>query len=185
MIGVHRGQIAEAVATGLSRPPSQTMPNRYILGDFASVMRGIVTGDNDFFFMTLARAKEQGIPESLLVKAVGRIRDIEGEQFTLEDIDRLEARNRPTRLLCVNGLAFEQLPITVPSVSEGETADLTKALIRTRKPCSARMETRKSPPIMFAYLGRKGLSRFHQKPCECGAAMPPLRLSKARGLGFH
>jgi len=158
MIEVHRRTVAEAVATGLSRPPSQAMPNRYILGDFASVMRGIVTGDNDFFFMTLARAKEQGIPESLLVKAVGRIRDIEGEQFTLEDIDRLEARNRPTRLLCVNGLAFEQLPITVQAyLKEGENRGLDKkALIRTRKPWY-RMETRKSPPIMFAYLGRRNV----------------------------
>jgi hypothetical protein len=123
-------------------------------------MRGIVTGDNDFFFMTLTRAKELGIPESLLVKAVGRMRDIEGECFSPEDVDRLEARHRPTRLLYVNGLSFEQLPATVKAyLKEGESRGLDKkTLIQTRKPWY-RMETRIIPPIMFAYLGRRN-ARF-------------------------
>jgi len=159
-IEVHRRTVEEALATGLSRPPSHATPDRYTLGDFASVMRGIVTGDNDFFFMTLRRAKELGIPESLLVKAVGRMRDIEGEQFTHEDVERLEARCRPTRLLNVNGLSFEQLPPAVQAyLKEGESRGLDKKkLIQTRKPWY-RMETRKSPPIMFAYLGRRN-ARF-------------------------
>lgn len=158
-IEVHRRTVSEALSTGLSRPPSQST-DRYTLGDFASVMRGIVTGDNDFFFMTLKRAKELGIPESLLVKAVGRMRDIKGEQFTPEDVERLEARCRPTRLLYVNGLSFEQLPAAVQAyLKEGESRGLDKkTLIQTRKPWY-RMETRKSPPIMFAYLGRRN-ARF-------------------------
>jgi hypothetical protein len=159
-IEVHRRDIAEALSTGLSRPPSEAVTDHHTLGDFASVMRGIVTGDNDFFFMTLARAKELGIPESLLVKAVGRMRDIEGEQFSREDVDRLEARGRPTRLLNVNGLPFDQLPMAVQTyLKEGEKSGLDKkTLIQTRKPWY-RMETRKSPPILFAYLGRRN-ARF-------------------------
>ncbi len=180
MIEIHRRTVAEAVATGLSRPPSQTTPDRYTLGDFASVMRGIVTGDNDFFFMTLARAKEQGIPESLLVKAIGRVRDIEGDQFTPEDIDRLETRNRPTRLLNINGLSFDQLPKALQAyLKEGENRSLDqKTLIRTRKPWY-RMETRKSPPIMFAYLGRRNV-RFIRNhagvvPLTCFLCVYPKR----------
>ncbi|MCX6997240.1 MAG: N-6 DNA methylase [Kiritimatiellaeota bacterium] len=77
-IQVHRRLLSEALATGLSRPPSDDAKPQCTLGDFASVMRGIVTGNNDFFFMTSARAKELGIPDTLLVKAVGRMRDIQG-----------------------------------------------------------------------------------------------------------
>lgn len=159
-IEVHERTVAEALSTGLSRPPSQAVTDRYTLGDFAAVMRGIVTGDNDFFFMTLKRAKELGIPESLLVKAVGRMRDIEGEDFSPDDIERLEAIGRPTRLLYVNGLSFDQIPATVRAyLKEGERRGIDKkVLIRTRKPWY-RMETRKSPPIMFAYLGRRN-ARF-------------------------
>jgi methylase of polypeptide subunit release factors len=157
---VHERTVVEALSTGLSRSPSHAVTDRYTLGHFASVMRGIVTGDNDFFFMTLRRAKELGIPESLLVKAVGRMRDIEGEDFSAADVDRLEDRGRPTRLLNVNGLSFDQLPVAVQKyLQEGESRGLDKkTLIQTRKPWY-RMETRKSPPIMFAYLGRRN-ARF-------------------------
>jgi hypothetical protein len=159
-IEVYQRGIEEALSTGLSRAPAQEAADRYTLGDFASVMRGIVTGDNDFFFMTMSRAKELGIPESLLVTAVGRMRDIEGELFSREDVERLEAHGRPTRLLNVNGLSFDQLSSTVQAyLKEGVRRGIDKkALIRTRKPWY-RMETRRIPPIMFAYLGRRN-ARF-------------------------
>lgn len=159
-IEVYERTVAEALATGLSRPPSLAAASRYTLGDFASVLRGIVTGDNDFFFMTRARAKEIGIPESLLVKAVGRMRDVEGASFTPEDLDRLEAHGRPTRVLYVNGHVHAQLPAAVQAyLKEGERRGLDqKTLIKTRNPWY-RMETRKSPPILFAYLGRRN-ARF-------------------------
>lgn len=81
---------AEVLATGLSRPPSDGSKYQYTLGDFAYVMRGIVTGDNEFFFMTSARAQELGIPDTLLVKAVGRMRDVQGQYFDPEDVCRLK-----------------------------------------------------------------------------------------------
>ena len=155
-IQVHHRLLSEALATGLSRPPSDDAKPQCTLGDFASVMRGIVTGDNDFFFMTSARAKELGIPETLLVKALGRMRDVQGEYFDPEDIRRLEDTGRPTRLLNVNGFPFDQLPAHVQKyLEDGEKSGLpNKTLIKTRKPWY-RMEIRKVPPILFAYLGRR------------------------------
>lgn len=179
-IEVHKRSLTEALLTGLSRSPLHAVNDRYTLGDFATVMRGVVTGDNDFFFMTLKRAKEQGIPESLLVKAVGRVRDIEGENFSLQDIERLESRGRPTRLLYVNGLSFDQLPSPVQAyLKEGERRALNKkSLIRTRSPWY-RMETRKIPPILFAYLGRRN-ARFIRNtagavPLTCFLCVYPRR----------
>lgn len=159
-IQIHRRSLSEALATGLSRPPSLENKQQCTLGDFATVTRGIVTGDNDFFFMTSARAGALGIPDSLLVKAVGRTRDIQGENFDQEDLKRLETHGRPTRLLNVNGLPFDKLPLSVKRyLKEGEQCGLpNKTLIKTRKPWY-RMETRKIPPIMFAYLGRRN-ARF-------------------------
>lgn len=159
-IQVHRRLLSEALATGLSRPPSDDAKHQCILGDFASVMRGIVTGDNDFFFMTSARAKELGIPDTLLVKAVGRMRDVQGEYFDSEDLRRLEDKGRPTRLLNVNGLPFDKLPVLVQKyLEDGEKSGLpNKTLIKTRRPWY-RMEIRKIPPILFAYLGRRS-ARF-------------------------
>lgn len=159
-IQVHRRLLSEALATGLSRPPSDDAKHQCTLGDFASVMRGIVTGDNNFFFMTSARAKELGIPDTLLVKAVGRMRDVQGEYFDPEDLRRLEHKGRPTRLLNVNGLPFDKLPVLVQKyLEDGEKSGLpNKTLIKTRRPWY-RMEIRKIPPILFAYLGRRS-ARF-------------------------
>jgi hypothetical protein len=159
-IEVQKRYIDEALATGFSRPPQSQRAARCTLGDFASVKRGIATGDNDFFFMTLTQATELGIPESLLIKAVGRMRDVEGEVFAPEDMERLERSGRPTRLLNVNGFPFAQLPAAVQDyLKEGERQGVNqKTLIRLRKPWY-RMETRKIPPILFAYLGRRN-TRF-------------------------
>ncbi|MCX5831774.1 MAG: N-6 DNA methylase [Deltaproteobacteria bacterium] len=159
-IQVHRRLLSEALTTGLSRPPSDDAEHQYTLGDFASVMRGIVTGDNDFFFMTSARAKELEIPDTLLVKALGRMRDVQGEYFNPEDISRLEDKGRPTRLLNVNGMSLDQLPGSVQKyLEDGERRGLPdKTLIKTRRPWY-RMEVRKVPPILFAYLGRRS-ARF-------------------------
>jgi len=171
-IQVHRRLLSEGLATGLSRPPFDGPKHQYTLGDFASVMRGIVTGDNAFFFMTSAHAKELGIPDSLLVQAVGRMRDIQGEHFDPEDVRRLEDKGRPTRLLNVNGLSFDQLPVPVRQyLEDGEKRGLpNKTLIKTRKPWY-RMERRKVPPILFAYLGRRSArfirNRANAVPLTC------------------
>lgn len=157
---IHKRNTAEAISTGLSRPPTDLSKHHYTLGDFASVMRGIVTGDNAFFFMTQSRANELSIPEPLLTHAIGRVRDVEGDQVSPQDLVRLEKQGRPTRLLNVNGFPLHQLPKTVQEyLKQGEQLGIDKkTLIRTRKPWY-RMETRKTPPIMFAYLGRRN-TRF-------------------------
>ncbi|MBW7866218.1 MAG: SAM-dependent DNA methyltransferase [Candidatus Hydrogenedentes bacterium] len=157
---VHNRLLSEALATGLSRPPSEEQASRYALGDFASVMRGVVTGDNEFFFMTLDRAKRLGIPESFLIKAIGRTRDVRDDCVDDADLERLEAAGRPTRLLYVNGTAFDLLPFPIQEyLNVGEQYGLPeKTLIKTRRPWY-RMETREVPPILFAYLGRRN-TRF-------------------------
>lgn len=181
-IQVHRRLLCEGLTTGLSRPPSDGTTHQYSLGDFASVMRGIVTGDNEFFFMTSARAKELGIPDSLLVKAVGRMRDVQGEYFDPEDVSRLEDKGRPTRLLNVNGLPFDKLPARVQKyLEDGEKSGLPgKTLIKTRKPWY-RMEIRKTPPILFAYLGRRSArfirNRANVVPLTCLLCVYPKHTS--------
>lgn len=158
-IQVHHRTRAEALETGLSRFPVRQSPGGHTLGDFATTMRGIATGNNQFFFMTAARAKKLGIPGSLLVNAVGRVRDITGELLTPDDLVRLEKSGRPTQLLSITG-SPAQLPESVRRyLKSGEQIGLPdKALIGTRNPWY-RMETRKIPPILFAYLGRRN-ARF-------------------------
>jgi len=159
-IEIHSRTITESLETGFSRNPDRNKNDRFTLGDFATVMRGIVTGDNEFFFLTSKRCRELDIPSHLLVRALGRTRDVQGDCFDENDLQRLDASGRPSYLLNLNGYRYEDLPEPVKRyLTEGEARGISeKTLIKTRTPWY-KMETRKTPPIMFAYLGRRN-ARF-------------------------
>ncbi len=152
--------LKEGLSTGLSREPLPHYNTKYVLGDFVKVMRGIATGANDFFFMTVEKVRELEIPEEYLIRAVGRTRDIPGDEITLETIEMLERKGRPTLLLSLSGDNVEAFPDSIRRyLQEGERLGLPKRpLLAQRKPWY-KMEVRVPPPFLFAYLGRRN-SRF-------------------------
>lgn len=151
--------VDEGLETGLSRP-SQERHNGLVLGDFARTMRGIATGSNEFFFMTAAEAAARDIPLSYFVRAIGRTRDVEGEQITIEHLDVLDAEGRPTYLLSLDSTPVQNLPGSIQRYLQKGVKDGLPdgALIRQRKPWY-KMERREPPPYFFAYLGRRN-TRF-------------------------
>jgi len=157
---IHERDLTEALKVGLSRAPRKNHDFEFTLADFAYVMRGIATGANEFFFLTRKRADEIGIPDGFLLSAVGRTRDMEGSYLTKESISELEKKGRPTLLFFPNGSLWENMPRTVKNyINEGEKLGFHKrTLISTRQPWY-RMEVRKIPLFLFAYLGRRN-TRF-------------------------
>lgn len=153
---VCRRSLREALAVGLSRPPAEANHVGPVLGDFARVMHGIATGANHFFFLTATRAAALGIPGEFLIPAIGRTRDVSGDEITIETLNELRSRGRPTLLLCLNGAPLDGFPQSVRDyIRRGEAAGVEKrALISTRHPWY-KMESRPAPPILFAYLGRR------------------------------
>lgn len=153
-------KLDEALETGLSRPPREAGLNGPRLGDFASVLRGIATGANDFFFLTRKQGEALGIPDEFLRKAIGRTRDVPGSVVDERLLAELEALGRPTLLFCPDGRRLDQFPPAVRRyLEEGERKGLPgRPLLATRRPWY-KMEVRKAPPILFAYLGRRH-SRF-------------------------
>ncbi len=99
-----------------------------------------------------------GIPEKYLKRAIGRTRDAADSVLTLNDVNDLEYKNRPTYLLSVNGK--ESLPESIMSyLKVGEAMGLpNRSLIKQRRPWY-KMEQRIVPPLLFAYLGRRN-TRF-------------------------
>jgi len=179
-LSVRRRSVAEALETGLSRPPQPQGHSGPVLGDFATVVRGIVTGANHFFFLTQERASALGLPPELLLPAIGRTRDVPGGEVTPELMDRLRASGRATLLFCPNGRTKEELPETVRAyLDKGEKAGLPqRAIMKARSPWY-RMERRKVPPILFAYLGRRN-ARFIRNlagvvPLTCFLCVYPRR----------
>lgn len=153
-------QISEALSTGLSRAPLLLQGKSAKLGDFANVMRGIATGANDFFFLTPEQAARLDIPEEYFIQAIGRTRDVIGDEITLATMKHLEEKGRPTRLFSPPVRKIDSYPDGVRKYLEyGERIGLPlRPLIATRRPWY-RMEVRQPPPILFAYLGRRS-ARF-------------------------
>jgi hypothetical protein len=159
-LSVRPRALSEGLTTGLSRPPLEQEAGAPTLGQFAAVMRGIATGANDFFFLTAQRAARLGIPEEFLIRAVGRTRDVRGDQLDFETIRSLETAGRPTLLFSPDDRPLHELPVSVREyLNRGEAMGLAqKPLISSRQPWY-KMEVREPPPILFAYLGRRN-ARF-------------------------
>jgi hypothetical protein len=157
---IHRRDLREGLDSGLSRPPFERSEAGIPLAAFARVMRGIATGANDFFFLTRRRANELKIPVEMLLPAIGRTRDAVTEEITEETLRELEAAGRPTMLFAPDGREFDDFPEAARDyLREGHDAELYKRpLIATRRPWY-KMEIRKPPPFLFAYLGRRN-ARF-------------------------
>lgn len=152
---VQTRRVDEAIRTGLSRAPSEAISD-FHLSDVASVVRGIATGANDFFLMTREQAAARNLPSSFLKPCIARVRDLDGDRITPACLERLEKKGRPTLLLDIPATPFENLPDSVKDwIREGEALGFhNRPLIKTRRPWY-RMEQRKVPPLLFAYLGRR------------------------------
>lgn len=150
----------EALTTGLSRDPRIATTSKYQLSHFATVMRGIATGANDFFFLTAEEAAKRKIPSEFLLPAVGRTRDVDGFYITEKTMERLRQKGRPTLLFAPDTRSIEEFTLEVQQyLHEGERKGLpARPLISSRKPWY-RMERRAIPPFLFAYLGRRN-ARF-------------------------
>lgn len=159
-IQVYQRKVSEGISTGLSRKPMSDSLNGPPLLQFATVMRGIATGFNEYFLFTRDRAKEVGIPEEFLRPTIARTRDVPGEEITAQLMQELDDNNRPTLLLSLDGRHIEEFPKAVQNYLRiGIELKLhEKSLISTRNPWY-KMEARKVPPILFAYLGRRN-TRF-------------------------
>jgi hypothetical protein len=157
---IRNRNLDEAMAIGFSREPRNNHKFKYTLSNFARVMRGVATGDNEFFFLTETKARKINIPDRLLRPAIGRTGDVEGSYVTEETISTLKQKGRPTLLFFPNGEPFKDMPKEVQSyILAGEKLGIPKrALISTRQPWY-KMEVREIPPFLFAYLGRRN-ARF-------------------------
>jgi adenine-specific DNA-methyltransferase len=157
---ISRRDLTEGLETGLSREPMERAGSWRLLGDFAHILRGVATGANEFFFLTASRAEGLGIPSEFLVRAVGRTRDVRGDEITHHALEELEDLGRPTMLFSPDGRRLELFPKQVREyLLHGEEIGLPqRPLIASRSPWY-KMERRPVPPILFAYLGRRN-ARF-------------------------
>jgi len=160
-LDVHLRTVEEGLSTGLSREPENEMREERTLDTFAKVVRGIATGANEFFFLTEQQLLEHKIPREYTIRAIGRTRDAATDVITKDQLEILNQQDRPTYLINIKGEKTKgDLPKPLRDyITKGEEKVLhERALIKTRKPWF-KTEQRLTPPILFAYLGRRN-ARF-------------------------
>ena len=123
-------------------------------------MRGVATGANEFFFLTTSQADGLQIPGEFLIPAIGRTRDVPGNTIDDDLLRALERKGRPTLLFSPDDRLMARFPPAVRDyLRQGEESGVSgRTLIRTRHPWY-KMERRRVPPVLFAYLGRRN-ARF-------------------------
>ena len=149
----------EALTTGLSRQPYKEKVSHFKLSDFATIMRGIATGANEFFFLTKQQITELNLPFNFFKRTIGRTRDIQKDILTIEDLDDLDRKGRPTYLLYIEKSNSKLPVVLINYIKNGEKLKINeRSLVSLRKPWY-KSEKRKIPEMLFAYLGRRN-SRF-------------------------
>lgn len=86
--------------SGYYRPIIAPTSKRLVpFSQFASVKRGIATGDNNYFTFNRAKAEEYRIPHSCLIPCIGKSQDVASKVFTREDFKKLHNLDKKVYLL--------------------------------------------------------------------------------------
>jgi adenine-specific DNA-methyltransferase len=157
-------QVEEAIKRGLSRDQIIDEVEGIPFGQLATTMRGIATGDNSFFLMTRDQIKSNGLSEDLFVRTVARVRDVQNEYLSSDDLEELDSSGRPTFLLSIEKTTKISNELR-QYLAIGEESGLpNRALVKARSLWYL-MEKRKPVPLLFCYLGRRN-QRFILAECD-------------------
>ncbi len=157
-------KITDAIMTGFTRLHTTEPVDGTPLNNFATMMRGVATGNNDFFVMNSKRIKELGLSKKYFVRTVPRVRDATEPVITSEFLERLDRAGRPTYLLTIDETT-EIEPALQEYLTQGAASGVnTGALVSMRRKWYL-MEKRIPVPILFAYLGRRN-NRFIETVCD-------------------
>lgn len=137
-------------------PPSDndgSGSGKWQIGDFFKIRRGVVTGDNSFFVMSEAMAKEKKIPKKYLRPILPSPHDLP-VNHVMADEDGMPSNVERRYLLDCSGCAISELPLAVRSYLESGLK--TTAL---KKLCASRVvwyeqEKRDVTPFLCSYMGR-------------------------------
>jgi adenine-specific DNA-methyltransferase len=130
------------------------LPGFIRLGELAATCRGIATGANAFFHLSLIDARAKGLSERHVKPCIGRARDVSGYIFEQFNFERLIEKNSTTHLFCAEG---ELSAAERRYLAEGETAQLPERYLLSQRSPWYTMEHRLPAPIWAAVFGRSEL----------------------------
>lgn len=130
------------------------------LSDLASTKRGIATGANEFFHLSLEEATANALSAVCLKPCLGRAADVQGVCFTTGDFESMVKNGRRTHLVSIGG---EPSPAESAYLQKGESDGLPRRYLLAARKRWYQMENRPAAPIWAAVFGRSGLRFVRNK----------------------
>lgn len=140
------------------------------ISEYCFISRGIATGANDFFCVSLSKAMQSGIPMQCLSKCICRSADIKAAIFTEADFQKLSDSEKTVYLLDVKET---DAPLIKEYIESGEKSNVNKKYLPSRRKPWFSMEQKSVAPIWVSSACRdtikfvrnlaevKSLTTFH------------------------
>jgi adenine-specific DNA-methyltransferase len=123
--------------------------------NYGKVMRGIATGDNNYFTFNLSKANKLGIDEKYLLPCICKSTNIKTEFFTKKDFENLKNNDKNTFLINANG--NEKNKNIQSYITYGEENGVNKKYLTSKRKPWYSIENRKPAPILVSVFNRNGL----------------------------
>ena len=128
------------------------------IGELFDVKRGLATGANDFFIMTLTKVEALKLPKRFLIPIIPSSRHLRNLEI-IEADDSGMPKVKPRLFLLNCSLPRESLRENFPKlygyILKGEERGVHKRYLTSKRNPWYKQEVRKPAPIMCSYMGRK------------------------------
>ncbi len=120
----------------------------------AKVVRGIATGDNDYFTFNIEKAKRYNISKKNLLPCITKSKDVNKPFFTKSDFEKL--KNNNAKIFLFDGTK-EKNEYTLRYIKLGEQKNVHKKYLTSKRTPWYALENRLPSPIWVGVFNRSGL----------------------------
>jgi len=121
---------------------------------FGKVVRGIATGDNDYFCFSKSKVEQYNIPEKYLLPCLTKANYATKHFFTLDNFNSLKEKDKPVFLLNAVDLDDKNL---VEYLKLGEKTEVNNKYLTSHRNPWYTIENRPPAPILVTVFSRGGV----------------------------
>lgn len=122
---------------------------------YAKVMRGIATGDNNYFAFSASKARKYNLTEQQLIRCVCKSADVQAPVFTNEQFEELKQEDKKVYLF--NACADIENESVQNYIKAGEIAKTNERYLTSQRTPWYALENRPPAPIWVTVFNRNGL----------------------------
>ncbi|MDR2344723.1 MAG: N-6 DNA methylase [Planctomycetaceae bacterium] len=140
--------------TYYQRQNAYNFKNLIAFSAYAKVVRGIATGNNNYFTFNIAKAQKYKIDERFLLPCICKAIDVKGNNFSYSDFEKLKNSNKNVFLLNAVNTKDENV---ARYLQKGQDENIDKKFLTASRHPWYSLEKRFPSPIWVSVFNRTGL----------------------------